>query len=51
MELVSVLTCPVCAHVERLTMPTDACMYFHECAVGEKHTWAALRVNSGDGIP
>jgi hypothetical protein len=32
MELVSVLTCPECGHAERLQMPTDACVVFHECA-------------------
>jgi hypothetical protein len=44
MELVSVLTCPVCAYAERLTMPTDACMYFHECAGCQ----ALLRPKHGD---
>src|SRR5689334_19398314 len=32
MELFSSLTCPECAHAERLTMPTDACVVVHECA-------------------
>ena len=32
MELYSVLTCPACGHSERLAMPTDACMFFHECS-------------------
>lgn len=27
----SLLTCPVCGHAENLTMPTDACQWFHEC--------------------
>ena len=29
--LESVLTCPHCGHVAAETMPTDACLYFHEC--------------------
>ncbi|MDE2048979.1 MAG: hypothetical protein KGJ44_11260 [Betaproteobacteria bacterium] len=28
----STLTCPHCGHAERLTMPTDACLWFHACA-------------------
>ncbi len=27
----STLTCPNCAHVETLIMPTDACQWFYEC--------------------
>ncbi len=30
--LTSVLTCPVCGDAETLAMPTDACLFFHECA-------------------
>lgn len=30
-ELESILTCPVCGHQKKETMPTDACMYFYEC--------------------
>ncbi|MEP6779083.1 MAG: GDCCVxC domain-containing (seleno)protein [Gemmatimonadaceae bacterium] len=30
-ELHSDLTCPACGFVERLSMPTDACVFFHEC--------------------
>ena len=30
-DLESTLTCPHCGVAERLTMPTDACMFFHEC--------------------
>ena len=26
------LTCPHCGHVSRESMPTDACVWFHECA-------------------
>lgn len=29
--LQSELTCPHCAHRSVETMPTDACIYFHEC--------------------
>ena len=29
--LESVLTCPHCGSAERMTMPTDACLFFHEC--------------------
>lgn len=28
----STLTCPHCGFAERLTMPTDACLFFHECS-------------------
>ena len=28
---VSKLTCPECGYAESLTMPTDACLWFHEC--------------------
>jgi len=28
----SELTCPECGFKEILTMPTDACIWFHECA-------------------
>ncbi|MDQ7075325.1 MAG: GDCCVxC domain-containing (seleno)protein [Gammaproteobacteria bacterium] len=27
----STLTCPKCGHQEQLTMPTDACLWFHQC--------------------
>lgn len=26
------LTCPECGYKETLTMPTDACQWFHECS-------------------
>jgi hypothetical protein len=29
--LISTLRCPLCAHEEALEMPTDACVYMHEC--------------------
>ncbi|MGH7947141.1 MAG: GDCCVxC domain-containing (seleno)protein, partial [Opitutaceae bacterium] len=25
------LTCPQCGHISAESMPTDACIYFHEC--------------------
>ena len=31
-KLQSVLTCPECGHRTEETMPTTACLYFHECA-------------------
>jgi len=31
-ELRSTLTCPHCGTRETLTMPTDACLFFHACA-------------------
>lgn len=30
-DLESELTCPICGHESRHVMPTDACLYFHEC--------------------
>jgi uncharacterized membrane protein len=30
-ELISTITCPVCAHTKREEMPTDACTYFYQC--------------------
>lgn len=32
LRLQSNLTCPNCGHVEKLTMPQDACVIFHICA-------------------
>ncbi|MGH9144745.1 MAG: GDCCVxC domain-containing (seleno)protein [Vicinamibacterales bacterium] len=26
------MTCPACGHSSLETMPTDQCVYFHECA-------------------
>lgn len=31
-ELQSILTCPECGVATHETMPTDACLWFHECA-------------------
>lgn len=28
----SVLTCPNCGRSDELEMPTDSCLFFHECA-------------------
>ncbi|MGH8174833.1 MAG: GDCCVxC domain-containing (seleno)protein [Steroidobacter sp.] len=30
-DLISQLTCPECGHASVEAMPTDACIYFHEC--------------------
>ncbi|WP_313918146.1 GDCCVxC domain-containing (seleno)protein [Tahibacter sp.] len=30
--LVSELTCPHCGHVVTETMPTNACLFFYDCA-------------------
>ncbi|MEQ1692448.1 MAG: GDCCVxC domain-containing (seleno)protein [Gemmatimonas sp.] len=43
-DLLSDLTCPACGHTEQLVMPTDACVFFHECA--SCHT--RLRPKPGD---
>jgi len=29
--LESTITCPVCGHSKKETMPTNACQYFYEC--------------------
>ena len=29
--LESTITCPHCGHAETESMPTDACLFFHEC--------------------
>ncbi|MDB4917904.1 MAG: hypothetical protein JWM95_5548 [Gemmatimonadetes bacterium] len=44
MQLGSVMTCPQCGHAEELTMPTDACLFFHECSACH----VILRPKSGD---
>jgi hypothetical protein len=38
------LRCPHCAHCETLSMPTDACLFFHECAACH----SMIRPDSGD---
>jgi hypothetical protein len=40
----SVLTCPVCGVVSMERMPTDACIFFHECT----GCHALLRPKPGD---
>ncbi len=30
-QLISEITCPVCGHRARETMPTDACQYYYDC--------------------
>ncbi len=42
-HLISRLTCPECGLTETLTMPTNACQYFHECS----GCHALLRPKSG----
>jgi len=42
--LQSTLTCPHCGHQSVETMPTDACIYFHECA----RCGVLLRPQAGD---
>jgi hypothetical protein len=42
--LLSVLRCPNCGHEAQLMMPTDACMFFHECT----GCLTLLRPKSGD---
>lgn len=40
----SELTCPNCGHISRESMPTDACIYFYDCA----GCGALLRPKAGD---
>lgn len=42
--LESTLTCPHCGFAQRLAMPTDACLFFHECTGCRK----LLRPKPGD---
>ncbi|MEO8858423.1 MAG: GDCCVxC domain-containing (seleno)protein [Burkholderiaceae bacterium] len=42
--LQSTLTCPVCSHKSSETMPTNACVHFHDCA----HCGALLKPKPGD---
>ncbi len=42
--LESVLTCPHCGAVTTETMPTDACIHYHDCA----RCHAVLRPKPGD---
>ena len=43
-QLHSLLTCPECGHSVELTMPTDACLFFHECEACH----VLLRPKAGD---
>ena len=38
------VVCPECGHTEALDMPTDACLFFHECGGCR----ALLRPKAGD---
>lgn len=40
----SLLTCPKCGHEELLSMPTDACLWFHHCSACQ----VLLKPNKGD---
>ncbi|RUM93966.1 MAG: hypothetical protein DSZ28_05695 [Thiothrix sp.] len=40
----SELTCPKCGYKEILTMPTDACLWFHKCS----SCHALLKPKQGD---
>lgn len=42
--LQSTLTCPACGHQSTEIMPTDACLFFHECP----HCGVLLRPKPGD---
>ena len=42
--LTTTLRCPLCGQQESLTMPTDACVYFHECTGCKR----LLRPKAGD---
>lgn len=41
--LTSILTCPHCGHMEELTMPIDACQFFHVC------TNCKMRLKAAEG--
>ncbi|EHP41788.1 hypothetical protein OR16_18386 [Cupriavidus basilensis OR16] len=43
-ELLSIITCPMCGHAKAETMPTDACQWFYEC----EQCNAVLRPKAGD---
>jgi hypothetical protein len=40
----STITCPHCGGSSAETMPTDACLFFHDC----RHCGARLKPKSGD---
>jgi hypothetical protein len=43
-DLQSTITCPACGGRSTETMPTNACIYFHEC----RHCAAVLKPLAGD---
>jgi hypothetical protein len=43
-ELISIITCPECSHVESETMPTNACQWFYDC----KGCGVLLKPKTGD---
>ena len=43
-ELISVITCPECSHVESEAMPTNACQWFYDC----KGCGVLLKPKTGD---
>ncbi len=43
-SLISVLTCPNCSFSEALTMPIDACQFFHVCS----NCGTRLKAKQGD---
>ncbi len=43
-QLDSTLTCPSCGNMQLLRMPTDACLWFHEC----EQCRTVLRPKAGD---
>ena len=42
----SSLTCPNCGYSEILTMPTDSCLYFHQCMQCKK----LIKAEAGDVV-
>ncbi|HSE90191.1 MAG TPA: GDCCVxC domain-containing (seleno)protein [Candidatus Binatia bacterium] len=43
-RLENTLTCPHCGHAERLTMPTEYCLFFYECVACHQ----MLKTKKGD---
>jgi hypothetical protein len=44
LQLVSVLTCPICSHQAAETTPVDACQFFYDC----KECGTRLKPLAGD---
>lgn len=40
----SVITCPICGHKKKETMPTDSCQYFYKC----ENCKSILKAKQGD---